>query len=92
MALKDAAARALPFVEACPVGDHQSHGSIEVSVGELKRQMRAIRMQLERRLDIMLANDDPILAWILACSGDAIARYQRGVDGKTPSERETGRN
>ena len=62
MALKDAAARALPFVEACPVGDHQSHGSIQVSVGELKTQMRAIRMQLERRLDIVLANDAPILA------------------------------
>ena len=50
LALKDVAARALPIVEACPVGDHQSNGSIDVSVGELKRERRAIRMQLEKGL------------------------------------------
>ena len=91
LALKDAAARALPIVESCPVGDHQSNCSIDVSVGEFRRQRRAIRMQLENRLGIVLANDDPVLAWIPTCSGDAIARYHRGVDGKTPWERETGR-
>ena len=44
LALTDAAARSLPFVESvfesCPVGDH--HGSIEVSVRKLQRQMRAV--------------------------------------------------
>ena len=40
LALKDAAARSLPFVdtipESCQVGDHQSNGPIEVSVRELE--------------------------------------------------------
>ena len=51
-ALKDAAARSLPFAESvagsCPVGDHQAHGSVEVSLRALKRPMRAVRMQLEK--------------------------------------------
>ena len=68
LARKDAVTRSLPFVESIPewclVGDYQSNGSIEVSVRELKRQLRAVRMQLEKRLGIELANDDPILAWI----------------------------
>ena len=44
LAIIDAAARSLPFVESvvesCPVGDH--HGSMEVSVRKLQRQMRAV--------------------------------------------------
>ena len=95
LALKDAAARSLPFVEStpesCPVSDHQSHGSIEVRVRELKRQMRADRMQYERRLGIVLAKDDPILSWIPTFAGGVISLYGRGADGKTPWEREAGR-
>ena len=44
LAIIDAAARSLPFVESvvesCPVGDQ--HGSTEVSVRKLQRQMRAV--------------------------------------------------
>ena len=57
--------RPLPLVESsadsCPVGDHLSNGSIEVSVRELKSQRRAVRTQLETRLGIVLATDDPFL-------------------------------
>ena len=82
--MKKAAARSPPFAESipesCPVGDQQSHSSIEVSVRELKRQMRPDRVQLERRLGVVLANDDTILAWIPTFSGDVISRCRRGED------------
>ena len=49
---------------------------------DLKRQMRVIRMQLEKRLGIVFANDDHILTWILTLSADVVSRYRRGADGK----------
>ena len=49
-----AAARGVPGVENvprnCPVGAHQANGEIESGVRELRRQMGAVRMALERRL------------------------------------------
>ena len=44
-------------------------------------------MQLERRLGVVLANDDTILAWIPTFSGDVISRCRRG---ETLWEREVG--
>ena len=98
-ALKDAAARAVVGAEAiprgCPVGDHQANGDIESAVRELKRQMRAIRAQLEAKLRQYNADfkgldeKDPILTWIPTFAGDVIARYRRGTDGKTFLEGET---
>ena len=58
---------------------------------ELKRQMRAVQMQLDERLGVVLANDDPLLAWIPTLLRGVISCYRRGADGKTPRERETGR-
>ena len=102
VALKDAAARACVGVETisrgCPVGDHQANGDIESAVKELNRQMRAIRAQLETKLKQYnvefkgLEEKDTISKWIPTFAGDVIARYRRGTDGKTPLERETGRN
>ena len=68
-----------PTLESCPVDDHQSNGSTEASVRELKMQMRAVRIHLEKRLGIVLANDDLILAWIPTFSGDVISRYPLGT-------------
>ena len=93
--LKEAAARRVDGVEAIPrespQGDHQKSGDIESGVRELKRQMRAIRMNLESRVGKPLAEDDPLLMWIPTFAGDCIAFHRRGLDGKTPWERETGR-
>ena len=94
-ALKEASAQSNPHVEAIsretPVGDHQANGSIESAVRQLKSQMRALRLGLERRLGKVLAEDDPVLCWIATFAGDIIARYRKGSDGKTPWQRETGR-
>ena len=73
------------------MGDHQSNGHIESAVRQLKSQMRALRLALEKRIGKALSEEDPILTWIPTFAGDVIARYRRGSDGKTPWQRETGR-
>ena len=45
-------------------------------------------MELENRLGMMLANDDPFLLGFPTLSGDVISRYRRRADGKTCWERE----
>ena len=76
VALKEAAARACEGVEhtsqACPKGDHAANGHIENTVRELKRQMRALRLNAEKKLrqynpnaDITKLDDaDPVLYWM----------------------------
>ena len=94
--LKEVAARMVPGVEAkpreVPVGDHQANGFIEVGVRELKRQMRAIRYQLEINLGQALSDHDPVLAWIPQSVGDVIHEGRRHrKDGKTSYQKENGK-
>ena len=83
VALKNAAMRACAGVEAqpkeCPVGDHQANGDIEVGIREIKRQMRALRLALERKLGDVLDDRDPLLFWMPAFAGDiSIAEAKMG--------------
>ena len=82
-------------VEAVPQepgpGDRQGNGEIECAVRELKRQIRAGKYALEAKLGQQLKDDDPVLAWLPRHAGDLICRYRRGLDGKTPEQRRTGK-
>ena len=79
--LKEAAAQRVDGTEAvsreCPVGDRQSNGDIESGIRELKRQTRAVRMNLEQRLRQVLGEEDPLLTWIPTFAGDCIAFHRR---------------
>ena len=96
VSLKEAAAQRLKGVEAIsrssPVGDHQSNGSIEVAVRELKRQMRALRYALEARLGKGLRDDDPVLSWAANFAAQSINVYRKDSTGKTAYEKEFGRS
>ena len=54
LALKGAATKPLAFLvlipEFCPVVDRGAEGSIEMSVRQLKKQMRAVQLTLEKKL------------------------------------------
>jgi len=69
-----------------PVGDHQANGSIESAVRELKRQMRAIRYQLEANRGSGVGG--PLVAWMAQFAGDVISKYRLGPGGKTSWELE----
>lgn len=94
-ALKNACVLRTPEVECVlresPPGDHQANGDAEVSVREIKRQVRTLRYALEARLGRTLREDHPILEWMPMLAGDAITRYRLGRDGMSAEQRRTGR-
>lgn len=93
--LKNLADERLKNVEvihkSCPVGDHASNGSIEVAVRELKRQMRSLRLSLERKLNYKLKDDNVLMAWMAPFAAQVINCYRRDASGKTSYEKEFGR-
>ena len=72
-------------------GNHQSNGFIENAVREVKRQTRVVRSDLEEKLGFRLDDNDPVLRWLPRYAADVISRYRKGVDGRTPERRRTGR-
>ena len=91
MLLKSLAARAVEGLEATPQesppSDHQANGEIEVMVREVKRQVRAIKMDLESKLQRKLEDRHPVLAHLPEHAASVINRYRKGPDGKTPLQR-----
>ena len=73
------------------VADHRANGAIENLCREIKRQVRVLRSSLEEKLGRILKEDDPVLSWFPRHSADLICRYKRGVDGKTPEQRRSGK-
>ncbi|CAK9063829.1 Uncharacterized protein SCF082_LOCUS32984 [Durusdinium trenchii] len=95
MALKTSVSASLPDIEIVnknsPVGDHQANGSIEVAIRELKRQMRALRLSLERKLNMSLPNDHPLTSWIAIFAAESINVYRKDSSGSTAYERAYGK-
>ena len=95
VAIKNAVASRLPDVEIIqknsPVGDHQANGMIEVSIRELKRQMRALRMSLESKLKKTLDNNHPLVAWMASFAAEALNVFRKDASGKTAYEKEFSR-
>ena len=77
--------------KTCPVGDHAANGSIEVAVREIKRQMRSLRLSLERKLGCKLNDDNVLLSWMASFAAQVINCYRRDASGKTSYEKEFGR-
>ncbi|CAK0861016.1 unnamed protein product, partial [Prorocentrum cordatum] len=96
VALKTAVAVATPTVEflprESPAGEHQSNGGIEVTVREVKRQVRATRYALEAKLGRKVDDDHPILKWLPQCAAACIGRHRRGTDGLAGEQRRSGRD
>ena len=91
LALKGAATKPLVFFvfipESCPVVDRGAEGSIEMMVRQLKRQMRAVILELEKKIGMTFGNVDA--DFLRKC--DCAIRFGRGAYGKTSSQLETDR-
>lgn len=72
------------ILENPPAYDPQANGEAERAVGEIKAQLRAVKIGLESRLKKKVDSELPILEWMIPHSGDLITRYLIGADGKTP--------
>ena len=94
LAIKDSVAQLLKcevVPRSCPVGDHQSNGHAEVGVREVKRQMRALRLALEKKLGVVLKNDQVLLAWMAPFAAEVINVHRVDQSGRTPYQKEFGR-
>ena len=86
-----AAANIDAIPQESPPEDHQANGEIEAMCREIKKGIRCLKIDLERKLGKHLEESDPVLAWMPRHAADLINRYRRGDDGKTPEERRLGK-
>ena len=78
-------------MEESPVEEHQSNGTIEVTVREIQKQVRVMKSALEERMKCEVPSRHPILAFLVEHAGKLMSRYQVGRDGRTAYELHAGK-
>ena len=78
-------------MEESPVEEHQSIGTIEVTVREIQKQVRVMKSALEERMKCEVPSRHPILAFLVEHAGRFMSRYQVGRDGRTAYELHAGK-
>ena len=56
-------------MEESPVEEHQSNGTIEVTVREIQKQVRVMKSALEERMKCEVLSRHPILAFLVEHAG-----------------------
>ena len=64
-------------------GESQSNGLAERAIREVVDEIRTLKMSLERRVKGRLANDHPVMAWLVEHAAYMLNRCQLGTDGRT---------
>ena len=77
-ALQDAAIEACAGVEV--VGDHMANGGVKLAVREVKQQCRTLRISPEHDTGVRIADDSPLLSWLL--NSVLMHNMRIGKDGK----------
>ena len=87
LALKQAVRESMPTVEFVMeeslVEEHQSNGTIEVTVREVQKRIRVVKSALEERVKCEVLSRHPILAFPVEHVERLMSRYQVGRDGRT---------
>ena len=63
----------------------------ENAIKELEKQIGVLKDSVERKLQVVIRNDHPIMAWIPQHAGFLLSRFQVSKDGKTAYERLKGK-
>ena len=66
-----------------PAYDPQSNGLAERAVGQVKGQIRALKLGLEARLKVCIDLREPIVDWITRHAASLLNNFHVGVDGRT---------
>ena len=94
LALKQAVRESMPTVEfvmeESPVEEHQSNGTIEVTVREIQKQVRVMKSALEERMKCEVPSRHP-MAFLVEHAERLMSRYQVGCDGRTAYEMHAGK-
>ena len=90
-AIKDSSSVELRMEES-PVGEHQSNGSIENAIRDIKSQFRTLKGALDTRYQNKYSGEHPSIPWMFKHSADIINRTRISTDGKTAFRRLRGNN
>ncbi|MDA8583518.1 hypothetical protein N9L68_04775 [bacterium] len=77
--------------EQPPPGEHQSNGLAEVTGRHARYQVRVLNLQLQSRIGRKVADDEPVVPWLLRWAAMSMFWFQRGRDGMAPYQRQRGR-
>ena len=77
--------------ERPPVGESQSTGTVERTVGLMAGQARTLEAALEHRVGVKVPLDARILCWLVEFAAFLMNRCEIGSDGKTLLHRLHGR-
>ena len=94
LAVRDALAKyhgGMVVHERPAVGESQSNGLVEESGNTVREFVRALREQIEGKMNVKLKSDDVIIHWMTRWSAMMVSRYMVGKDGRTSYERRRGR-
>ena len=64
-----------------PDGDHMANGRVEVAVREVKRQCRTLRISDDQNTIVRIADDSPLLSWLLRFAAHVMNNMRIGKDG-----------
>ena len=79
------------LLQNSPKGESQSNGAAENAVQQVEDQVRCMKLGLEDRLRRKIPTNHPLVAWVVQYVGDVLSKYLIGHDGKTPTQRLTGK-
>ena len=68
-----------------------ANGRVEMTVREVKRQCRTLRISTEQNTSVRIADDSPLLSWLPRFAEQVMNKMRIGKDGKTSDMRRTGR-
>ena len=61
-----------------PEGDHMANGRVESAVREVKRQCRRLRISAEQNTNVHIADDSPLLSWLLSFAAQVVNTMRIG--------------
>ena len=94
LALQRAIAQERPGItkpENPPSYNPASNGACEKAVQDVSGHVRALKFALEANIETPIAEDHPIMEWIITHAAFCLTHFSVGHDGMTPIERLTGR-
>ena len=71
-------------MEVIPQGpleaDHMADGRVEMAVREVKRQCRTLRNSAAQNTGVRVADDSPLLSWLLRLAAQVMNKMRIGKD------------
>ena len=64
---------------------------MDMVVREVKRQCRTLQISAEQQTSVRIADDSPLLSWLLHIAAHVMNQMRSDKDGKTSELRRTGR-